>query len=85
METGSTATNTHRREPIKRQPVRPARTLRLPERPRGRQSSRETLTCRFPAPPGVPGRKGPRSQGGRRHSAELEPARAVRARTFPGT
>lgn len=29
------ATNTHRPEPIKREPVRPARTLRLPERPRG--------------------------------------------------
>lgn len=29
------ATNTHRREPIKREPVRPASTLRLRERPRG--------------------------------------------------
>lgn len=41
------ATNTQRREPIKREPVRPARTLRLPERPRGTPVERETLTCRF--------------------------------------
>lgn len=49
------ATNTHRREPIKREPVRPARTLRLRERPRGTPVAPGDAS----PPPAAPGCRGP--------------------------
>ncbi|XP_044895499.1 putative transcription factor Ovo-like 1 isoform X4 [Felis catus] len=66
------ATNTHRREPIKREPVRPARTLRLPERPRGTPVDPGDAYLPLSPPPGAPGREGLRSREGGDGPAELE-------------